>query len=76
MTALRELGYLTTAERIELNYVKGTRGMTIQCNMEDLASFPGFSLLGNEILFVTEAWEPVAPAWSGLPGALPEYLHR
>ena len=39
VTALREMGDLTTAERIELKYVKGTRGMTIQCNMEDLVSF-------------------------------------
>ena len=29
VTALREMGDLTTAERIELKYVKGTRGMTI-----------------------------------------------
>ena len=33
VTALREMGDLTTAERIELKYVKGARGMTIQCNM-------------------------------------------
>jgi len=34
LTALREMGDLTTAERIELKYVsKGARGMTIQCNM-------------------------------------------
>ena len=39
VTALREMGDLTTAERIELKYVKGARGMTIQCNMEDLVSF-------------------------------------
>ena len=35
VTALREMGDLTTAERIELKYVKGTRGRTIQCNMQD-----------------------------------------
>ena len=29
--ALREMGVMTTAERIELKYVKGARGMTIQC---------------------------------------------
>jgi len=33
VTALREMGDLTTAERIELKYVKGARGMTIQCSM-------------------------------------------
>ena len=33
MTALREMGEMTTADRIELKYVKGSRGMTIQCNM-------------------------------------------
>ena len=33
VTALREMGDLTTAERIELKYVKGARGMTIQRNM-------------------------------------------
>ena len=32
VTALRELRDLTTAERIELKYVKGARGMTIRCN--------------------------------------------
>ena len=30
VTALREMGELTTAERIELKYVKGARGMTIR----------------------------------------------
>jgi len=30
VTALREMRDLTTAERIELKYVKGGRGMTIQ----------------------------------------------
>ena len=30
VTALREMGDHTTAERIELKYVKGARGMTIQ----------------------------------------------
>jgi len=29
VTALREMGDVTTAERIELKYVKGTRGTTI-----------------------------------------------
>ena len=33
VTALIEMGHLTTAERIELNYVKGARGMTIQCSI-------------------------------------------
>ena len=33
VTALREMGEMTTAERIELKYVKGASGMTIQCNM-------------------------------------------
>ena len=33
VTALREMGDVTTAERIELMYVKGARGMTMQCNM-------------------------------------------
>jgi len=33
ITALREMGDLTQAERIELKYVKGTRGMTIQCSI-------------------------------------------
>jgi len=31
--ALTEMGNLSTAERIELKYVKGTRGMTIQCSV-------------------------------------------
>jgi len=30
VTALREMGDMTTAERIESKYVKGARGMTIQ----------------------------------------------
>ena len=38
VTALRELGDLTTAERIELMYDKGTRGMTVQCNMQLLGT--------------------------------------
>jgi len=33
VTALREMGDVTTAERIELKYVKGTRGMTVQLNL-------------------------------------------
>ena len=33
VTALTEMGDLTSAERIELKYVKGTRGMTIHCSM-------------------------------------------
>ena len=32
VTALREMGDVTTAERIELKHVKGAKGMTIQCN--------------------------------------------
>ena len=33
VTALREMGDVTIAERIELKYVKGTRGMTVQLNL-------------------------------------------
>jgi len=33
VTALREMGDMTTAKRIESKYIKGTRGMTMQCNM-------------------------------------------
>jgi len=33
VTTLREMGELTTAERIELKYVKGARGTTIQCSV-------------------------------------------
>jgi len=33
VTALKQLGDLTTAERIGLKYVKGAGGMTSQCNM-------------------------------------------
>ena len=32
VTALREMGDLSAAERIELKYDKGGRGMTMQCN--------------------------------------------
>ena len=32
VTVLREMGDLTTAERIELKYVKRARGTTIQCS--------------------------------------------
>ena len=33
VTALREMGDMTTAERIELKCVKGVRGTTIQCSV-------------------------------------------
>jgi len=33
VTALREMGDMTTAERIESKYVKGARGMTSQYDM-------------------------------------------
>ena len=33
ITALREMGDVTTAERMELKYVKRVRGMTIQCSV-------------------------------------------
>jgi len=38
VTALREMGDVTTAERIELKNVKGAKGMTMQCNMRPALS--------------------------------------
>jgi len=42
VTALREMGDLTTAEKIELKYVKGARGVTIQHSV-NLAVLPLYS---------------------------------
>ena len=36
VTALRKMGELSTAEKIELKYVKGERGTIIQCSMPPL----------------------------------------
>ena len=42
VTALREMGDVTTAERIESKYVNGARGMTIQCSTALLKIYISF----------------------------------